>query len=410
MKPLAYRIRPNNFQDIIGQDHLTGENGIITKMAKNNTFYSLILYGPPGCGKTSIASIIATYFPLNNYFFNASVDNKAKLKDIADATKYYPNVLVVIDEIHRMKKDIQDFLLPYLESGSLIVIGLTTENPYSSINPAIRSRCHIYRMNAISKPDIIKLLQNVLKSEDIFKDKTIPLEVLDYIATASSCEVRASLNMLEAISLIDGEITISKAEQLIGKKVIPLDQNGENYYDILSALIKSIRGSDPDAGLHYLARLLAIGDLEIISRRLMLLCYEDIGLANTQIGPRIKAATETAIMVGMPEARIPLGYAVVDMALSPKSNSTYLAIDKAISDLDKMSDFSIPKHILNKELKSGKYNYLYPHDYPDDFVVQDYMPESIKDHTYYLPKETGAYEKALKQRLDELNRRKKLKK
>lgn len=407
MKPLAYRIRPKEFKDIVGQDHLVGPKGVITKMLANNTFYSMILYGGPGCGKTSIATILASYFSLNSFFFNASVDNKAKLKEIADATKYYDNVLVVIDEIHRLKKDIQDFLLPYMENGSLTIIGLTTENPYATINPAIRSRCHIYRLNTISKDDVINLLKNTIKEEKMDKLTNISDDILEYIVNASSCEIRTALNMLEIVSLMDdNEIKLENVMAIIGKKTIPLDKQGENYYDILSAMIKSIRGSDPDAALHYLARLIQIEDLQIITRRLQILAYEDVGLANPQIGPRVYAACETAKLVGLPEARIPLGYAVVDLALSPKSNSTYLAIDAAQQDLLKMESFSIPPHILNKELKSGKYVYKYPHDFPDDFVVQQYMPDEILGHVYYEPKETGSYERAYKARLEELNKRK----
>ena len=393
MKPLAYRIRPKSFSDIVGQDHLVGPKGVITRMLENKTLYSMILYGPAGCGKTSIASIIESYYPISSFSFNASIDSKAKLKEIADSTKYYDSTVCVIDEIHRMKKDVQDFLLPYVESGSLIIIGLTTENPYRSINPAIRSRCHIYRMNEVTKDDIILLLKKTIKDKNL---KEMSDEILEYITQVSSCEIRSALNMLEIANMLDKEdLTLNNVKELIGKKAFSIVQEGEYYYDTASAMIKSIRGSDPDAALHYLARLLQTEDLEFISRRLLCSAYEDIGLGNPNIGPRVYAATQAALSLGLPEARLPLAYAVVDLATSPKSNSTYLAINEALADLDKLTSMKIPPHILNKELKSGKYEYKYPHDYKGGYVHQQYMPDALIDKKYYNPKDTGSYERAI---------------
>ena len=404
MKPLAYRIRPKDFKDIVGQDHLVGEKGVITKMLNNNTLFSMILYGQAGCGKTSIAEIIASKFPLSSFSFNASTDNKAKLKDISESTKYHENTIVIIDEIHRMKKDIQDFLLPYLENGSLILIGLTTENPYRAINPAIRSRCHIYRLNEIKEDDVIKLLKNTIISENL---KPVSDEILKYVARVSSCEIRSALNILEIINMLDEEdITMDNVVELVGKKTILIDEKGENYYDTASAMIKSIRGSDPDAALHYLARLLQTEDLLFIGRRLMCLAYEDIGLGNPSVGPRVYAAVHSALELGLPEARLPLAYAVVDLATSPKSNSTYLAIDKALADLENLKSMKIPPHILNKELKSGKYEYKYPHDYEKGNVEQQYMPDELLGHKYYEPKETGQYERSIKKFMEYLKENK----
>lgn len=402
MKPLAYRIRPKEFKDIVGQDHLVSNDGIISKMINQNKLFSMILYGPAGCGKTSIAEIIIAKYPLNSFSFNASIDSKQKLKEIAEATKFHEEVICVIDEIHRMKKDTQDFLLPYLESGALIIIGLTTENPYRSINPAIRSRCHIYKMNEISKDDIIKLLKRTIEKETYPK---ITDDILEYIAIASSCEVRTSLNMLEIASMLNqDEITLDNVKKLIGKKVFLIDEKQENFYDVTSAMIKSIRGSDPDAATHYLARLLQAEDLEFICRRLLCLAYEDIGLGNPNIGPRVYAATQAALSLGLPEARLPLAYAVIDMATSPKSNSTYEAINEALNDLDTLTSFKIPPHILNKEIKSGKYEYKYPHDYKNGYVKQQYMPDELIDKVYYRPKETGAYERAIKDYMEKLKK------
>ena len=404
MQPLAYRIRPKEFSDIIGQDHLVGPNGIITKMLNQNKLFSMILYGNPGCGKTSIAEIIASFYPMSSFSFNASTDNKEKLKEIANSTKYYDDTLCIIDEIHRMNKNTQDFLLPFMESGKLIIIGLTTENPYRSINPAIRSRCHVYRMNEITKSDIITLLERTIKKENMID---IPKDIIEYISTASKNDLRTALNMLEVISMLDkDELTLDNAYHIIGEKAFLIDEKGEYYYDCASAMIKSIRGSDPDAALHYLARLLQTEDLQFICRRLLCSTYEDIGLGNPNVGPRVYAACKAALELGLPEARLPLAYAIVDLATSPKSNSTYLAIDEALADLDKLSSLKIPPHILNKELKSGKYEYKYPHDYKNAYVDQQYLPDELLGKTYYNPKDTGSYEKAIKEFMKKLKENK----
>ncbi len=401
MQPLAYRVRPKNFSEVIGQDHLVGNNGIISNMLLKGRLYSFILYGPAGCGKTTIANIIKDKYGLQAFTFNASTDNKADLKDIVEARKFYEFVVLIIDEIHRMKKDIQDYLLPYLEDGSLIIIGLTTENPYRVINPAIRSRLHIYKMHELTANDLILLLKKVADKENI---KISDTRIYDYIVQAASLEVRTALNMLEAVSLINEDIRdLEHAKDVIGYKTIAVDGKGENYYDILSALIKSIRGSDVDASLHYLVRFLACEDLLMLTRRLMISAYEDIGMGNPNVGPRVLAACEVALKVGLPEARIPLSFAVVDLASSPKSNSTYLAIDKANQDLINLKSKNIPPHILNKEIKGGA-NYKYPHDYPNDFVLQQYLPDELKNHVYYEPKTNSKYEIALKEYLTKINK------
>lgn len=405
MQPLAYRLRPKTFDDIIGQDHLVGINGIIRKMINQNKVYSMILYGVPGCGKTSIAKIIAASFSLNVFEFNASVDNKQKLKEITESSAYFETTILIIDEIHRMKKDVQDFLLPSMENGKITVIGLTTENPYHSVNPAIRSRSHIYRLNHINNEDIKKLLTNVINNNDEFKDYVLSNEIIDYIAISSGSEVRTALNMLEIITLSeDKNITLDQVIQIIGKPNLTLDKNSDNYYECLSALQKSIRGSDVNASIHYLARLLTAGDLEIIFRRLLAIAYEDIGLGNPQIGPRLDAAINAAKQLGMPEARIPLSVIVVDMALSPKSNSAYSAINEALSDYQSGKCGPLPKHIINREILKNPKLYKYPHDFNDSIVKQQYLPDNMINKQYYLPKTTGKYERAFKERLEYLNK------
>ena len=410
MEPLACRLRPTKFDDIIGQNHLVGPNGVIRKMCENNKLFSLILHGDPGIGKTTIAKVIASYYGLNVFEFNASTDTKAKLKDIAESIHFYEESVVIIDEIHRMKKDIQDYLLPFVEKGSLIIIGLTTVNPYQSINPAIRSRCHIYKLNEISKKDIIDLLKRIVNTHEDFKEITISDEIIEYIATASNREIRTALNMLEAVSLLgEDELNLDNAAKICGKPALKLDKGENNYFDCLSALQKSIRGSDVDAALHYLARLVTLEDIDVIARRLMVIAYEDIGLGNPHMGPRVLAACEIAKKLGFPEARIPLSEVVVELALSPKSNSTYEAFAKAIEDYQTTDVGEIPPHILNREIGHNGVEYKYPHDYPDSWVDQEYMPKNLVGHRYYEGKETGAYERQLKARNDELHKRKMIK-
>ncbi len=400
MQPLAYRIRPTKFEDLVGQDHLVGPNGIIKKMLDKEQLFSLILYGAPGIGKTTIAKIISNNYSLNVFEFNASVDGKDKLKEIISNTSFYENTIVIIDEIHRMKKDIQDYLLPFIEEGSLIMIGLTTENPYHSVNKAIRSRAHVYKLNDIKHEDIVKLLIKVHKENF---NNIVNEEVFEYIAYASSTEVRTSLNMLELLCINDDIVTLELAKSILGKPALALDKNGDSYYDCLSALQKSIRGSDVNASLHYLARLIVKGDLEIIFRRLTVISYEDIGLGNPSIGPKCMAAIEAAKMVGLPEARIPLATLVVEMALSPKSNTAYSGLDEAIMDYQNGLCDPIPKHILNREIAGGA-KYLYPHDYEESYVKQQYLPNNLVNKKYYKPKLTGKYERAFKERLEYLEK------
>lgn len=393
-KPLAERLRPDTFDDIIGQDYLVGKNGTIRKMLENNRLVSLILYGNPGIGKTTIARIITNMYPLESYYFSASSDTKAILKKIIESSKMYNSIILVIDEIHRMNKDIQDYLLSFMESGKAIVIGLTTVNPYISVNPAIRSRCNIFKLNDLKTEDIKQYLLKISKSLE-HKDLEIDDDVFEYIANECGKELRVAINDLELIDSIskDGDhITLEFAENILRTPNLHLDKNGDNYYNLLSALQKSIRGSDVHAAIYYCARLITLGDLEIILRRLTVCAYEDIGLANPTIGEKVQIVSEACRHLGFPEARIPLANIVIEMALSPKSNSAICAIDSALEDIAKLGNDDVPDHLINIETYTKRDSYIYPHDFDNSLVYQQYLPNNLVDKKYYIPRVNSKFE------------------
>ena len=380
MEILADKLRPKKLDDIIGQEHLIGNDKIITNLVKNKKIFSMILYGKPGIGKTSLATAIVGELNLHYKFMNATINNKNDFDSAIEEAKFYGELVLIIDEIHRMNKDKQDILLPYIENGTIILIGLTTSNPYHKINPAIRSRCQIFELHELNSEDIFKGLKKSLKNFDNIK---VEDETLKYIASLASGDMRYAFNLLEVAyySTSDGNISIENIKKINSKPVFFHDKNEDGHYDVLSALQKSIRGSDVDASLHYLARLIEAEDLDSIYRRLSVIAYEDIGMANPGIGPRVMAAISAAELVGLPEARIPLGQIVVEMALSPKSNSSHLALDAAINDIHKGNTGNVPDNI-----KTSSPNYLYPHNYPNDWVKQEYMPKQLQGRKYYQPK------------------------
>lgn len=379
MEILADKLRPKKIDDIIGQKHLVGEGKILTNLVKNKKLFSMIFYGKPGIGKTSIANALVNELEMHYKFLNATVNNKSDFDTAIMEAKMYGDMVLIIDEIHRMNKDKQDLLLPYIENGTIILIGLTTSNPYHKINPAIRSRCQIFELHELSKEDIIDGLNKALPKLDNIK---IDKDAIDYVANLASGDMRFALNLLEvAYYSSDKKITLEDIKKINNKPVFFHDKDGDGHYDVLSALQKSIRGSDVDASLHYLARLIEAEDLDSIYRRLSVIAYEDIGMANPGIGPRVMAAISAAELVGLPEARIPLGQIVVEMALSPKSNSSHLALDEAINDIRKGNTGNVPDNI-----KTSSPDYLYPHNYPNDWVKQNYMPKNLIGKKYYRPK------------------------
>lgn len=381
MELLANKMRPKSLEEVIGQKHLIGKDKVLSNLVANGKIFSMILYGRPGIGKTSIANALINELHIRSKFLNATTNNKADFDIAIEEAKMYGEMILVIDEIHRMNKDKQDILLPHIESGLIILIGLTTSNPYHKINPAIRSRCQIYELKELSIEDIMEGLK---RAYSYLPDLKIEEDALKYIATLSSGDFRSALNTLEVSYYASKEhnITIEEIQKINNKPVFFHDKNEDGYYQVLSAFQKSIRGSDVDASLHYLARLIVTGDLDSIYRRMSVIAYEDIGLANPGIGPKVMAAIEACELVGLPEARIILGEIITEMALSPKSNSTLIAIDEAINDINKGLATSIPKHI-----HEGSPDYIYPHNYKNDYVPQEYMPANLKNRKYYQAKD-----------------------
>ena len=317
--------------------------------------------------------------------------------------KMYGDMVLIIDEIHRMNKDKQDLLLPYIENGTIILIGLTTSNPYHKINPAIRSRCQIFELKELTEEDIIEALNRAIKTEYL-KGIEITDESIKYIANLSSGDLRFAYNLLDVAysSVKDKKITIDIIKSINSKPVMFHDKNEDGHYDVISAFQKSIRGSDVDAALHYLARLIEAEDLDILYRRMTVIAYEDIGLANPSIGPKVEAAIAACERLGLPEGRIPLGDIVIELALSPKSNSGHLALDEALNDIRKGNTGNVPSNI-----KTTSPDYKYPHDYPNHWVYQQYMPDNLINKKYYHPNTTSKYEKALKSVYDSIERLKK---
>ncbi|MDQ1144920.1 putative ATPase [Bacillus sp. SORGH_AS 510] len=419
-KPLAFRMRPRTIDEIVGQQHLVGDGKIIARMVKAKQLTSMILYGPPGIGKTSIASAIAGSTKYAFRTLNAVTNNKKDMEIVAAEAKMSGKVILLLDEVHRLDKGKQDFLLPYLENGMITLIGATTSNPYHAINPAIRSRCQIFELKPLTPDEVKQALLRAIEDADRGLGNlkvSVTDEALMHFANASNGDVRSSLNALELAVLSSDEdengiitVDMETAEECLQKKSIAADKDGDGHYDVLSAFQKSIRGSDANAALHYLGRLIEAGDLVSISRRLIVIAYEDIGLANPQAGPRTLAAIETAERLGFPEARIPLANAVIELCLSPKSNSAILAIDNALEDIRKGNVGEIPDHLKDAHYKGAKelgrgIEYLFPHNYENGWVPQQYLPNRIKNKQYYQPKKTGKFEQALATVYEKLSRK-----
>lgn len=376
-EPLASRMRPSNIDEIISQEHLVGPKGIIRRMVETKRLSSMIFYGPPGIGKTSIAKAISGSTQFKFRQLNAVTNTKKDMQLIVEEAKMSGQVILLLDEIHRLDKAKQDFLLPHLENGKIVLIGATTSNPYHAINPAIRSRAQIFELYPLDEDDIKASLNRALNDEERGLASYNPIvdeDAMAYFTTQSQGDVRSALNALELAVLSSDttdnqrHITLQDAKDCLQKGAFVSDKDGDMHYDVMSAFQKSIRGSDVNAALHYLARLIEAGDLPTIVRRLLVISYEDVGLASPSAGQRTLAAIESAERLGFPEARIPLSQAVIELCLSPKSNSGIAAIDAALSDIRKGHIGQIPDHLKDGHYAGAKelgraIGYKYPHSY-----------------------------------------------
>lgn len=398
-KPLADRIRPTELDDVVGQKHLLGEGKALRRLIEAGDIPNLIFYGPSGVGKTTVASIIASKTKRSLRRLNGTTASTQDIKDIVNELDTFsaPNgILLYLDEIQYFNKRQQQSLLEYIENGKITLIASTTENPYFYIYPAILSRSTVFEFKSVEPDEVIPAIKrgfNILADEYQVK-LDIEEDVFKRIASGCGGDVRKSLNSVEncffATPTVDGEknITTSLAKEFVQKSAVRYDRDSDEHYDIISAYQKSMRGSDPDAALHYLARLLQSGDLPSACRRLVVCACEDVGLAYPQIIPIVKSAVDIAMMVGLPEARIPLADAVILVATAPKSNSGEMAIDKEMADVQSGNYGPIPRRLQNKHFdgedaeEKGQF-YVYPHDYENHWVYQQYLPDRIKNKKYY---------------------------
>lgn len=416
-EPLASRMRPKNIDEIISQQHLVGPKGIIRRMVDTKRLSSMIFYGPPGIGKTSIAKAISGSTQFKFRQLNAVTNTKKDMQLIVEEAKMSGQVILLLDEIHRLDKAKQDFLLPHLENGKIVLIGATTSNPYHAINPAIRSRAQIFELYPLDQDDIRLALDRAINDKERGLSTYHPIvdeDAIKYFSTQSQGDVRSALNALElaVLSAHIGEenerhITLDDAKDCLQKGAFVSDKDGDMHYDVMSAFQKSIRGSDVNAALHYLARLIEAGDLPTIVRRLLVISYEDVGLASPNAGQRTLAAIQSAERLGFPEARIPLSQAVIELCLSPKSNSGITAIDKALGDIRNGHIGQIPDYLKDGHYSGAKklgraIGYKYPHNYENGHVVQQYLPEKLKNRVYYEPKTTSKSEQQFKTIYDNL--------
>lgn len=423
-QPLPYRMAPRSLDEYVGQEHIVGKGKLLRRMIEADRLSSVILFGPPGTGKTALARVIANCTTSKFRTLNAVTSGVSDIKGVIEDAKNPllsegQRTVLFIDEIHRFNKLQQDALLPFVEDGTIILVGATTENPFFEVNKALVSRSTVLQLYSLTDEDITKILRNAINDKERgygLIDVRITDETLSKIAALSGGDARNSLKALEIAVITtapdkDGAIVITDevVSDSMQNRTVLFDKDGESHYDNISAMIKSMRGSDPDAAILYLARALAGGeDIEFLARRIVICAAEDVGLANPNALLVAQAAYQAAASVGMPEARIPLAEACILVATSPKSNAAYLAIDKALADVRSGDTGSVPMHLRNAPVKGMedlgyKVGYKYPHDFPGHVTKQQYMPDAVKDRTYYEPTEIG-YEKRLKEYLDYVER------
>lgn len=396
MKPFADLCRPQTLNDMVGQEHLIGKNKILRNLIVSGNIPNMILYGPPGTGKTTLAYIIANETNRTYIKLNATDCGVKDLKSAILQAKQEEGLILYVDEFHMLNKKQQQALLEVLEIGDITLIASTTENPYFSIYKAILSRCTIFELKPINPSEVEKRLNQILPKieSSSLKPLTVSKEVPKIIANLTNGDVRSAINMLELLyykKISEEKIEISAEDfEDLSLSKFRLDKDGDEHYNCLSAFHKSLRGSNVDGALHYLARLIKVGDLQSICRRLLCVASEDVGLANPNAVGIVKSCVDSALQLGFPEAKLPLAEATVFLALQPKSNSTYLAICKALDELDTINCGDVPEHLKDAHYQGAKklghgLEYKYPHDFPNHFVEQQYLPNEIKNHTYYEP-------------------------
>lgn len=420
--PLAQRMRPRNLDEVVGQRHIIGPDKLLYRAIKADKLSSIIFYGPPGTGKTTLAKVIANTTSADFRQINATVAGKKDMEDVVEAAKnnlgmYGRKTILFVDEIHRFNKGQQDYLLPFVEDGTIILIGATTENPYFEVNQALISRSIIFELKALEKEDILSLIHTAVYDKERGMgayDAVIDDDAADFLADISNGDARNALNAVELGIMStnrseDGKIhiTLEVAEECIQKRVIRYDKTGDNHYDTISAFIKSMRGSDPDAALYYLARMLYAGeDIKFIARRIMICASEDVGNADPQALTVAVSACEAIERIGMPEAQIILAQAVTYIATAPKSNASYIGIDKAMAQVAGEKTAVIPPYLQDAHYKSAAKlghgtGYLYAHDYPMHYVKQQYLPDTLVGRKFYEPTDNG-YEKHIREHMKRL--------
>lgn len=405
LKPLAFRVRPTKIEDIIGQKDILGENGILTNSIKEKLPISFILYGVPGSGKTTIAEAYAQSLKVHYIQINAVSSNKSEIENAIKEAKMFNPTILIIDEVHRLNKDKQDILLPYIEDGTIYLIGATTANPYIAINKALRSRCHLLEVKRLNEDEILLGLNRAIKNPDGFNGKLdISQDSLKYIAKISNGDFRFALNFLEIIDLSfkNQKISLEMTKSINKVPNLAMDKDEDDHYNAVSALQKSIRGSDVDASLYYLAKLCAVNDLESISRRLLVTAYENVGLANPGACMRCKIAIDAAMQVGLPEAVIPLSNTVIELALSPKSKAAELSMGRAM-DLVKDKPLEVLDYLKLTPVNVDEID-KYPYDRPDLWEKMQYLPDLIKNEHFYVPENKSQFEKALNDNYEKLSK------
>lgn len=422
--PLASRLRPRTLEEVVGQQHIIGKDKLLYRAIKADKIGSIIFYGPPGTGKTTLAKVIAGTTSAEFKQINATVAGKKDMEDVVKEAKdllgmYGRKTILFVDEIHRFNKSQQDYLLPFVEDGTLTLIGATTENPYFEVNGALLSRSRIFELKPLEKEDIKELLKRAVTDEErgmgTYRAR-IEDDAMEFLADVANGDARAALNAIELGIMTteksaDGiiHIDLPTAQECIQKRAVRYDKSGDSHYDTVSAFIKSMRGSDPDAAVYYLARMLYAGeDIKFISRRIMICAAEDVGNADPQALTVAVSAAQAVERIGMPEAQIILSQAVTYVASAPKSNAAYMAVSKAMETVKETRTMPVPVHLQDKHYKGAEklghgQGYLYAHDYPNHYVKQQYLPDGLEDSRFYEPTENG-YEKQIKEHLEFLKK------